>query len=338
MKTFVLAGWVALAWTALAGCSEAADPYEIDGNVGTDQGSGGDSDLNGDTFVGSDGDSDEDSQDGGDTDDGPSAPQYPEVWYSSGEALVHIALSAANGSVVSLNESKIAGLPIGQNCLTMLDDGSLVGARLSHADNLTYFYHVAEPPRDGRPASYKDLGIMPDEIMLEGLYTDCDGRLYGMDTGQDVGSTVGNRLLRFLGNYLEGDFTYEVISDLSAAVVADIDDMGPGIDEDGRITDNPGLAIDTGAIYDFDYVTGTGTAVAVGGTWGVHALGGELFDDGISRIYLLSSNAELLELKPGTFELSDVLVTGPATTGNYNGWSGIAGPLTDCESGFPPVI
>ena len=95
--------------------------------------------------------------------------------------------------------------------------------------------------------------------MLEGLYTDCDGRLYGMDTGADVGSSTGNRLLRFTGDYLAGDFTYQVISDLSTADVADIDDLGPGVALDGAITDNPGFAIDSGDIYEFNYETGTGT-------------------------------------------------------------------------------
>lgn len=282
-------------------------------------------------------DSDSNTHKDSDTHIGPSAPQYPELWYSSGQYLVYIELSEEDGSVVQLVASPIAGLPIGQNCLTMLDDGSLVGARLASSDNLTHFYHVKDPPRDGSPAVYADLGVMPDKIMLEGLYTDCEGRLYGMDTGADNGSSTGNRLLRFLGNYLKGDFEYEVVSDLSTAVVADIDDMGPGINASGDITDNPGLAIDTGTIYDFDYVLGTGTNVAQGGTFGIHALGGDLFKDKISRIYLFSREANLLELDPDTYSVSDVLVTGPAAEGSVNGWSGLAGPLTDCESGFPPV-
>lgn len=278
---------------------------------------------------GSDGDSDSDT--------GYSAPQFPELWYSSGQYLVHIALSEDDGSVVKLTPNPIDGLPIGQNCITMLDDGSLVGARLSDADDLTYFYHIKTPPKDGSAVVYTNLGIMPDQIMLEGLYTDCDGRLYGMDTGEDVGTTTGNRLLRFLGNYRAGDFTYEVVSDLSMAVVADIDDMGPGIDADGDVTDNPGLAIDTGNIYDFDYVTGTGTKVATGGTWGIHVLGGPLFSDGVSRIYLLDSEATLYELDPASYAVSDALGNGPETEGKFHGWSGLAGPLTDCETGFPAV-
>jgi hypothetical protein len=201
------------------------------GNEPESAGSGtdttGDTDTSTHDGGGTDTDSDTDSGKDSDTSIGPSAPQYPELWYSSGQYLVYIELSEDDGSVVKLEASSMEGLPIGQNCLTMLDDGSLVGARLSDADNHTYFYRIKDPPRDGSAAEYDKLGVMPEDIMLEGLYTDCDGRLYGMDTGADVGSFTGNRLLRFLGNYLAGDFDYQVVSDLSSAVVADIDDMGP---------------------------------------------------------------------------------------------------------------
>ena len=159
-----------------------------------------------------------------------------------------------------------------------------------------------------------------------------------MDTGEDDGSAAGNQLLRFTGNVLQADFSFERVSDLSAAVVADIDDMGPGIDENGKVTDNPGLAIDTSNIYSFNDQTGTGTQVASGGTWGIRVLGGPLFDDGVARVYLLSSDARLLELDPQTYNVSEPLVTGPTTTGAHSGWSGLAGPLTNCETGFVPVI
>lgn len=339
--------WFPIVWLVMGGLIWSCSDNGGENEGGNDTGSAGDSD--GDTDSDSDGDSDTDT-DGdtdGDSDTDPyadtgtsqSAQKYPELWYSAGQYLVHIGLSESDGTVESLTPNPIDGLPIGQNCLTMLDDGSLVGARLGHSDKLTYFYHIKDPPRDGSPVVYENLGVMPDEIMLEGLYTDCDGRLYGMDTGKDVGSFDGNRLLRFLGNYLKGDFRYEVVSDLSSAVVADIDDMGPGIDENGDVTDNPGLAIDTSNIYDFDYVTGTGTQVAKGGTWGIHVLGGPLFSDGVSRIFLLTSGATLHELDPTTYVVSGVLTTGPQDTeGNFVGWSGLAGPLTDCETGFPPVL
>ena len=223
----------------------------------------------------------------------------------------------------------------------MLDDGSLVGARITEADSgfNTQLFYIPDPPRDGSDVTPVQLGTMPDDVGLEALYTDCDGRLYGMDTGADDTSSEGNRLIRFTGDYLEGDFTYVVVSDLSVADVADIDDMGPAIDDEGNIRDNPGLAIDTGDIYDFDFEEGNGTQVATGGDWGIHALGGELFDDGVARLYLISRDATLYELNPETYELSEGLVTGPDTTDtDAPGHSGLAGPLTDCETGFVVVI
>ncbi len=262
--------------------------------------------------------------------------QFAELWYSSDNLLVYIEIDPADGSVVRMEGSEVTGLERGQNCITMLADNSLLGARLAKEDMQTWFYYIAQPPRDGSPVEPTLLGVMPDGIMLEGLYTDCDGRIYGMDTGDDDGSATGNRLLRFTGDVLAGEFDFVVVSDLSTASVADIDDMGPGIDSDGNVTDNPGFAIDTGNIYDFNYETGSGTHRGNGGTWGVHVLGGPLFDDGVSRLYLLDSSARLYEMDPTTDTLSDVLGTGPAisTEGDNPGWSGLAGPLTDCETGF----
>jgi hypothetical protein len=285
----------------------------------------------------------EDTDDGidndcdGETDeqDAPPATMWSELWYSADDLLVYVQIDESDGSVVGFTGSSIDGLPLGQNCLTMLAAGSLLGARLSQADDLTYFYHVPDPPRDGSAVTPVMLGVMIDQIMLEALYTDCDGRIYGMDTGLDVGSNTGNRLLRFTGDVLASEFDYEVISDLSVADVADIDDMGPGIDSDGEITDNPGFAIDTGDIYDFDYETGFGTLIGSGGTWGIHALGGPLFDDEVARLYILSSDANLYEVDPFTYEVSESLGTGPAVSQGHPGWSGLAGPLTDCVSAFP---
>jgi len=262
--------------------------------------------------------------------------QFAELWYSVDQLLVRIELSPIDGSLVGMTTSDVqGGLPVGQNALTMLDDGSLLGARLSTDDDLTHFYYIADPPRDGSPVTPDPLGVMPDSLMLEGLYTDCDGRIYGMDTGSDVTNSDGNRLLRFTGDVVGGDFTFVVVSDLATADVADIDDMSPGI-AGGTVTDNPGLAIDTGDIYDFDYQSGSGTLVAQGGTYGIHALGGPLFSDGISRLFVFSSQGELFEVDPSTFALSDVLGTGPTPTNGIAGWSGLAGPLTDCETGFIP--
>ena len=266
----------------------------------------------------------------------PPVEQFAELWYSVDDLLVLISVNAGDGTVSTIQTSNMIGsFAVGQNAITMLDDGSLLGARLSQMDMQTYFYLIDEPPRDGSDVTPQDLGVMPDGLMLEGLYTDCDGRLYGMDTGEDDTNAIGNRLLRFTGDVKAGDFTFVVVSDLATADVADIDDMGPGIDNN-VITDNPGLAIDTGTVHRFNYETGDGTASGMGGTYGIHALGGALFDDGRSRLYVLSVDAELFELDPVSFASSAVLGTGPMPGEGFAGWSGLAGPLTDCETGFVP--
>lgn len=48
------------------------------------------------------------------------------------------------------------------------------------------------------------------------------------------------------------------------------------------------------------------------GTYGVHALGGPLFDDGDSRLYVLDVDTNLYEADPLSLALSPVLATGPA--------------------------
>src|SRR6185436_14694002 len=107
--------------------------------------------------------------------------------------------------------------------------------------------------------------------------------------------------LRFTGNVTAGDYTFVQVSDLGTADVADIDDMGPGINSDNKIVDNPGLAIDTGNIYAFDFETGKGNKVGQAGTFGIHALGGSLFGDKKSRLYVMNDDAELFELDPKTY-------------------------------------
>jgi hypothetical protein len=258
-------------------------------------------------------------------------PQYSELWYSSGERLVYIQLNKADGLITQFVASPIMGLGRGYSGITMLRDGSLFGMRL--VGNLkTQFYHVQNPPRDGSPVTPQLLGDMPDKILIEALYTDCANRLYAMDTGLDVGGPDGNRLLRFTGDYLKGDFSYQVVTDFSQ-VTADIDDLGPGIDDQGIITDNPGFAIDSGTVYRFNYQTAIGTILGQGGTWGVHALGGSLFDDGRARLYLLSSQAEVFEMNPKTFAVSAVLGIGPtAVNGDMPAHSGMTGPLTNCQT------
>ena len=54
---------------------------------------------------------------------------------------------------------------------------SVTRSTLSKADFLTHLYYIAKPPRDGSDVQYESLGVMPDAIMLEALYTDCQGRL-----------------------------------------------------------------------------------------------------------------------------------------------------------------
>ncbi len=98
----------------------------------------------------------------------PDSPElFPELWYSVDNRLIRIELDA-DGAVVALSQSGIEGLDVGHNSLTMLDDGSLMGARLSNTDNLTYFFHIAEPPRDGTDPEVQLLGVMPESLMLEG--------------------------------------------------------------------------------------------------------------------------------------------------------------------------
>ncbi len=258
--------------------------------------------------------------------------QHPELWYADDNNLVNIQLSAADGSIDQFVTSTIDTVADGHTSITMLADGSLF---LGRSRRPSLFYHLPEPPRDGSPVTLVEVGEMIDGIELEALYTDCDGRVYGMDTGKDVGSSVGNRLIRFTGDYLAGDFSYKVISDLSSATVADIDDMSPAIGDKGQITDNPGYAIDTSSIYDFDYTTGTGTLMGKGGTWGIHALGGALFEDKKARIYVMDSAANIFEYDLSKQAVSGVLGQGPPGTAGNAGWSGLAGPLTDCVSAFP---
>jgi len=273
--------------------------------------------------------------------DMPVAPPLPlpQLWYSVENFLIYIELSPADGTVAQLvtstivNDPTIAGT-VNSCSFTMLEDGSLLGGR--GIDGQTRLFHIPAPPTTGGDVEVVMLGDMPDGIYVEALYTDCDGRVYLMDTGLDSVSNAGNRLLRFTGDYLAGDLSYEVITDLMVAVSADIDDMGPGIDAGGKVIDNPGFGIDSGAIYNLDYTTGTGSMLGMAGTYGIHTLGGPLFDDGVSRLYVLSVDAEVFEADPVTLTLSPVLATGPAlASGGPPGDSGFAGPLTDCQTGFP---
>ncbi|MFY0534897.1 hypothetical protein [Nannocystis pusilla] len=199
----------------------------------------------------------------------------PNLWYSVENHLIYIQIDPADGSVVTLVHNElVADEPLihGQNGLTMLEDGSLIGSRESAEG--TQIFHIPEPPiTENTPAQATLLGIVPNDgqdqpIRIEALYTDCDGRVYLMDTGEDVGNNEGNRLLRFTGAYLQGDLAFEVITDLGNASVADIDDMSPGI-VDGEVSDSLGFAMDSSNLWQIDYTTGTGMQQAeTDGTWG----------------------------------------------------------------------
>lgn len=325
-----------IALVLLGGCSDE-DPAN-GGGLGVDRGPGTGADQDGgpDATLPDAGQSDAGRSDAGDPGDAslPRAEARPELWYAVDDLLVRVVLDPADGSVAEVQTSTVVNpVAVGQNALTMLASGALLGARLRDSDQQSEFYVIPSPPLERSQVTIDRIGIMPDDIRIEGLYSDCVGRIYAMDTGVNNTSAEGNRLLRFTGDVLAGDFKFEVVSDLGTADVADIDDLSPGID-DNIITDNPGLALDTGDVYRFNYETGTGTQIATAGTYGIHALGGPVFDDDRARLYVLSAEAELFEVDPVTFSVSDALATGPIPDEGFWGWSGLAGPLTECDTGF----
>jgi hypothetical protein len=290
-------------------------------------------------------DSEGDTSTGDDTTTGGGLWDTPNLWYSVDDALVYIEIDPMDGSVVQLVHNQLVpDMPLwhGQNGLTMLEDGSLLGSRESAEG--TQIFHVADPPiTPDTPATAVFLGIVPGEKQgdppprVEALYTDCEGKVYLMDTGVDVSTAEGNRLLRFTGDFLKnGKLDFEVITDLQNASVADIDDMSPGI-VDGEISDGMGFAMDSSDLWRIDYTTGTGMNLqATDGTWGIHALGGPLFADMLPRLYILSSNAELMAVQLDDYSTTQLIV-GPdlMLQSGYNGWSGLAGPLTECMTTIP---
>ncbi len=319
--------------------TDAADQGDMDGDAGDADADGGD--TSGPRF-----DLPPDDDDGGNVPPPGPFHDHPNLWYSVGELLIYIRLDPADGSVVELVPHTIENVPgleidSGGNGLTMLSDGSLIGFKLHPGDDRTELFRIAAPPEtsSAQVLTPEYIGDMPDSIKLEALYTGCEDRLYGMDTGDDVSSSDGNRLLEFTGDVPAGDLQYAVVSDLSTAQVADIDDMAPGIDEMGEIRDTPGLAIDSGTVHEFDYVVGTGMEATMAGTWGIHTISGELFDDGQARIYVLDRDAQLFELDQGTWTVTGPLIQGPenqvGTSQRGNG--GMTGPAPSCMSSFPPV-
>lgn len=257
-------------------------------------------------------------------------PPSAELWMvnTMPKQLFYFEISPSDGSVIREAVSELTydatGLP---GAVTQLEDGSLLIATSS--DSETSILYVEEPPKDGSPIAPTELGVVPDNLVIEALYTDCEGRLYAMDTGVNNTSAEGNRLIRFSGSVLTGDLSYAVISDLSEASVADIDDMAPGIDENGNITDNPGLAIDTRNLYTMNYETGTGSQLGTAGTYGVHVLGGDLFTDRQARVYVS-------ELETGSIiliNLEDFSAISSFTSSAARAY-GLTGPLTECSSSF----
>jgi hypothetical protein len=179
----------------------------------------------------------------------------PNLWYSVENKLHYINISENDGSVIQLVTSTITTpLLDGFNGMTMLEDGSLLGSRVLGGVG-TQIFHIPEPPVEPSMIAVDIIGMVPDTLLIEALYTDCKGLVYLMDSGSDLSTADGNRLIRFTGDYLAGDLTYEVITDLENASVADIDDLGPGINAMGEITDGIGFAIDSGQVYAFDYNT-----------------------------------------------------------------------------------
>jgi len=63
-----------------------------------------------------------------------------------------------------------------------------------------------------------------------------------------------------------------------------------------------------------------GISLGTAGTYGVHVLGGPLFDDDTARLYIFDVTAQLFEADPATLGLSEVLVTGPPTIGGTAKW------------------
>ena len=178
-------------------------------------------------------------------DGGPGAsPGPPYLYYAVADVLVYIELDpdAPTRPAPRIAVSTVTNDPplaVWQTAIVELEDGSLLLARGSDQGETT-LYAVDDPPDDGMEVEFAILGPMIDGIVIEALHLGCDGRVYAMDTGDDETTPDGNRLLRFTGDVMAGDFSYDVVSDLATAVAADIDDMSPGIDAAGRIVDTPG--------------------------------------------------------------------------------------------------
>jgi PKD repeat protein len=251
------------------------------------------------------------------------------MWYGWESRLVCVQVSI-DGLTADFTESPLIqenGDPMPSTAflsLTMLEDGSLLFATETGSTKpfVSRLFHIQDPQCDGTTSYAKFLGIMPDDIGIEALYTDALGRIYIMDTGQQHSSTTGNRLLRFTGDVVMGDFAYEVVGPSHS--VPDMDGLGPGIDKTtGWVVDTPGFGIDSYDFYDVDYETGTysliGTTV---GPYAIHAINGSFFSDGKSRLYTITgipqigqTSSTLYEIDPDTGATLRNLGSGPSGTG-----------------------
>ncbi len=206
---------LALALSAAACTSNgngAADDG-VDSIGGTDDLDAGDADMGDDADADADADAGDDDgmkfdlptgeDDDGGTNQPPPGPfhDHPNLWYSAGELLVYIELNPADGTVSQLvahELENVTGLDVAssESGLTMLSDGTLLGAKLHSGDGRTEIYRIAMPPEGNASQTITPefIGNMPDDIMVEGLYTGCEDRLYAMDTGVNVSSAEGNRL------------------------------------------------------------------------------------------------------------------------------------------------
>jgi PKD repeat protein len=258
----------------------------------------------------------------------------PIMWYAWQSRLICVKVNS-DGLSADFTESPLIqdnGDPMPYTSflsLTMLEDGSLLFATQEGSSKpfVSRLFHIEVPQSDGSTSYAKFLGIMSDDIGIEGLYTDALNRVYVMDTGSQHSSSSGNRLLRFTGDVTLGDFSYEVVS--ISQSVPDIDGMGPGIDKTtGWVVDTPGFAIDSLDLYKVDYDTGAFSYIAPNvGPYAIHAINGSEFSDGTSRLYTITgypqtggTTSTLYEIDPDTGATIRSLGSGPSGIGLTGGF------------------
>ena len=258
-----------------------------------------------------------------------------ELWLSAEDWLVRAPLGPLGGVERYEFYPMPADVPQGMTSLTRLPGGGLLMSRTTSATTL--FYIVPEPPRDddGREVSVMALGNILGDLLVEGLFTACDGDVYVFDSGTDTDTTMGGgRVLRFTGQVTLGEYATEVTRDFGDPS-PDYDDLGPAI-VDNELVDSPMLAIDTGAVHSVDVAEGTSTVVVpdVRAGLGVHALGRTYFDDDQARLYVLSRIGDVVGVDPET-GASQTLIEWPDRTDEFRAFSGLGGSLTDCTTGLP---